>query len=128
MKIKIIDLLNMKANVEMLPVVFEYDGHLWRLCNNECEYYQENVLESIYLFEDYIPNNYDLLEILNEQVEIIEEDKKIEKLNDKTKYYFSTNASGLSQRERKELDAIFDKTWKKIDEIIDEVNKLKENK
>lgn len=121
MKIKIIDLFNMKANVEMLPVVFEYDGHLWRLCNNECEYYQENVLESIYLFEDYIPNNYDLLEILNDEIEIIEEDKKIEKIDNRhydetNKIYCGTKALG---------EQIF---VDKINEIIDEVNKLKENK
>ena len=121
MKIKIIDLLNMKANVEMLPVVFEYDGHLWRLCNNECEYYQENVLESIYLFEDYIPNNYDLLEILNDEIEIIEENKKIEKLGKNFTFEDNTNEMAKSDWQVSIIS-------QKINELIDEVNKLKENK
>ena len=63
---------------------------------------------------------------MNQEIEIIEEDKKIEKLNDKVRYYFSTVANGMTKRDREALDEMFEKCYKTIDELVDEVNKLKE--
>ena len=114
MKIKIIDLFNKIANNEILPVLIKYDGRLWKLCENEREYYREIFPESVYFFEDYIPNNFDLLCTLNDEVEIIEEEKEIEKIG---KIYDGFTDSYY--------DTCLETTIKKVDEIIDVVNKLK---
>lgn len=116
MKIKIIDLLNMNENklpnrIKVFNTIFEIVGKNYYATSGDYE--NMNLLEWVYDIDD-----------LNEQVEIIEEDKKIEKLNDKARYYFSTVANGMTKRDREALDEMFEKCYKTIDELIDEVNKL----
>ena len=110
MKIKIIDLLDKIANNDKVPkhilltnIVFHYD--------DDVQDY-ENDFE--YLFRD-IFSNFDRSEdFLNLEVEIIEEEKEIEKIgeiyNGFTDSYY---------------DTCLETTIKKVDEIIDVVNKLK---
>ena len=114
MKIKIIDLLNKRANGEQLPLQIKYRTIIYNLMADNT--YQSNVNNEFISFwgEDI---NY----ILNDEIEIIEEDKKIEKIDNRhydetNKIYCGTKALG---------EQIF---VDKINEIIDEVNKLKENK
>ena len=116
MKIKIIDLFNKIANNEKVPkhiilnnVVFHYD--------DDVQDY-ENDFE--YLFRDSFSNfdrSEDFLNIEVEEVEIIEEEKEIEKIGEIydgfTDSYYDTC-----------LETII----KKVDEIIDVVNKLKKEK
>ena len=116
MKIKIIDLLNMNENklpnrIKVFNTIFEIVGKNYYATSGD--YKNMNLLEWVHDIDD-----------LNEQVEIIEEDKKIEKLNDKARYYFSTVANGMTKRDREALDEMFEKCYKTIDELIDEVNKL----
>lgn len=100
--IKIIDLLNKIANGEEVPKKIKYNDEIW-------EYYKD--------LGDYIragkPNTlftmYYIHKILNNEVEIIEEDKKIEQI------YTLNNESDE-----------FRVLANKINELIDEVNKLKE--
>ena len=109
MKIKIIDLFNKIANNEKVPkhiilnnVVFHYD-------DNVQDY--ENDFE--YLFRDSFSNfgrSEDFLNIEVEEVEIIEEEKEIEKIT----LQFSET--------QKEKNRLFKD---KINELVDEVNKLK---
>ena len=113
MKIKIIDLFNKIANNEKVPnhiisnnVVFHYD-------DNVQDY--ENDFE--YLFRDSFSNfgrSEDFLNIEVEEVEIIEEEKEIEKIG---KIYDGFTDSYY--------DTCLETTIKKVDEIIDEINKLK---
>ena len=110
---KIIDLLNKIARGEEPPEkikysekrIYEYEG----LSNN---YYCKE-------FDDYLLDDCDLC-ILNDEVEIIEEDKKIEKLND----YFR-GEKWFNEIGQQRLDDNFDKFAEKINELIDEVNKTK---
>lgn len=109
MKIKIIDLFNKIANNEKVPnhiisnnVVFHYD-------DNVQDY--ENDFE--YLFRDIFSNfdrSDDFLNLEVEEVEIIEEEKEIEKIT----LQFSET--------QKEKNRLFKD---KINELVDEINKLK---
>ena len=114
MKIKIIDLLNMKSDFKKMPKKICYDKRLWLLANDGIDYWLEDKIDEIWLFQDYIPNNFDLLCALNDEVEIIEEEKEIEKLG---KIYDGFTDSYY--------DTCLETTIKKVDEIIDVVNKLK---
>ena len=125
MKIKIIDLFNKIYNQEDVPRKIILDNHIWEYLSEYNDY--KNEYKS-YLFGYYIANYDDVYDFLSKKVEIIEEDKNIEKLNDKARYYFSTIANGMTKRDREALDEMFEKCYKTIDELIDEVNKLKENR
>lgn len=107
MKIKIIDLLKMKLN-DNLPKEIFFEKHQWILAENEADYWQgDEEKYTVWLFEEYIPSNFDLLNILNNEVEIIEEEKKIEFLRTATN------------------DKVLVEFKDKINEVIDAVNKLK---
>ena len=121
MKIKIIDLLNKIANDEEVPekikiknVIYEYRGYMY--CTEKANYQD---------IEDYLFGKWNF-NILNDYVEIIEEPKKIEKIEmyqDEEGHYF------LNKQDRKvyvncdEMDFMVDK----FNELIDEINNLKEN-
>ena len=111
MKIKIITLLNKIANNEKVPkhilltnIVFHYDDDV-----------QDYENDSEYLFRDSFSNfdrSEDFLNIEVEEVEIIEEEKKIEKIN-----YEEHIGIDLSEA-----------VCKKINELVDKINKLKKEK
>ena len=67
---KIIDLLNKIANGEEVPEIIKYNNFIYKYNKDICDYDGDD----LYLF-----GNTDKL---NEEVEIIEEDKKIEKIKD----------------------------------------------
>lgn len=92
---KVIDLLNKIANGEEVPKRFMYDDKEFYLQSKDCWRCDDAIFEECFILED-----------LNKEVEIIEEDKKIEKL-DTLPFY-------------KEAQLV-----SKINEIIDIVNKLK---
>nr|DAX16897.1 MAG TPA: hypothetical protein [Caudoviricetes sp.] len=78
--------------------------------------YADNSINRILLFEYYVRNNK-----LNDEIEIIEEDKKIEKLDLPCIAEFKR----MSVAERYLVTA---KEYDVLNELIDEVNKLKEGK
>ena len=103
---KVIELLNKIANNEELPNKIKYRIYEY-FYNEDVKVYQryESDNEDTYsLGEDWMLDHS-----LNENIEIIE-DKKIEKLNPKANFI--------------EDEEVLDK----INELIDKVNKLKENK
>ena len=105
---KVIDLLNKIANGEKPPKKIKYDNKICFYDEEKKDYY---VNGDFCLCEDYISFN---LEDLNDEVEIIEEDKKIEM---------------LPMIEEDELYVAYleiNQTRRKINEIIDYINK--ENK
>ena len=126
MKIKVIDLLNKIANGEEIPkkillngIVFEYQGDDYL--------YKDEDKKEHWLFSANYTDKYMWLEnFLKAKVEIIEEDKKIEKIEiyeDEDGHYF------LNKQDRKvyvncvEMDFMVDK----FNELIDEINNLKDN-
>ena len=114
MKIKIIDLLNKIANgEESINVETKYDSDDWEKYDFLFNLYKE--------FEH--KNNYEIVEFLNDYVEIIEEPKKIEKIDEILRIDDLIPPYGENEY----------KAWKniiiqqnKINELIDEINNLKE--
>lgn len=103
-KIKIIDLLNKIANKEKVPNEIIYEGkHYYNVGNEEQAYYENSELDDCMLFLAIYNEKG-----LNDYVEILEEDKKIELLIKKN---FTRNQKQIAN---------------KINEIIDYLNK--ENK
>ena len=109
MKIKVIDLLNKIANNEEVPEKIMFDEWLYIYNEREKTYYDE---EDRTLWQSY---NF---KILTDEAEIIEEPKKIEKLNDKLGLF----GDGNTQKIINELNY----TRTIINELIDEINNLKE--
>ena len=101
---KIIDLLNKIANGEEPKI--KYDNHILKYNKNEEKFIDKDGLNSLY--------EIDFSE-LNDEVEIIEEPKKIEKL---AKNITDNACSTIDQRT----------IANKINEIIDEINEMKEGK
>ena len=105
MKIKIIDLLNKIANGEELPKKIKFLNSIWEYCKDGST-------------QDYINDYYTCLMgfvainkvDLNDEAEIIEEPKKIEKID-----FGTLNTQKEKNRAMKDT----------INELIDEINKLK---
>ena len=112
MKIKIIDLLNKIAEGKELPEKFMYKGHLYYRQKTKGICYRCDELNEI--FEECL-----VLEDLNDTVEIIEEPKKIEKVTVREKTLSFPNGEWTARN--------MDKAFAiKINELIDEINNLKE--
>lgn len=121
-EIKIIDLLNKIANGEEVPKKIRYDGNDYYFCN-PCRTYE--VIESSELCGKDL---YNLLDNLNDKVEIIEEDKKIEKIEIRQDINTGNNFILNKQGKRCYLTTHSKIIAEKINELIDEVNALKEDK
>lgn len=123
MKIRLIDLLNKIYNNDNIPKKIIYDNCKWEYLSEYSDY--KNEYKS-YLFGYYIANYDDIHSFLNQEIEIIEEDKKIEKLNienDSPTHFYITNEYGTKCGLTKHSKMIADK----LNEIIDVVNKLVED-
>lgn len=108
MKIKIIDLL-IKIAKEEAPKKIRYQSKIWNYCKDTQDYTDG----TSYLIADGVDYVYKP-KFLNDEVEIIEEEKEIEKIG---KIYDGFTDSYY--------DTCLETTIKKVDEIIDVVNKLK---
>ena len=106
---KVIDLLNKIANDEEVPNKIKYDDRFY-IFNEKKNNYYEN--ETCSINWDYVA-----LHCLNEEIEIIEENKKIEKIDTQ---YFDDERYTPEQR--------LNVCMNYIDDLIDEVNKLKGEK
>ena len=111
MKIKIIDLLNKIANNEEVPEKIMFDEWLYIYNEREKTYYDE---EDRTLWQSY---NF---KILTDEVEIIEETKKIEKIARCDSIKMTHYGELYKPTENEEILRI------KINELIDEINNLKE--
>lgn len=110
MKIKMIDLLVKIANgEESINVETKYDSDDW---------VKDDFLFNLYNEFEH-KNNYEIVEVLNDYVEIIEEPKKIEKITVREKTLGFPNGEWTARN--------MDKAFAiKINELIDEINNLKE--
>lgn len=119
MKIKLIDLLVKIANGEKVPKKIKFMNSIWEYCKNGST-------------QDYI-NDYDkcLMEFipinkvgLNDEVEIIEEPKKIEKIE---MVGCNVRVPALNNElVGTDTPLALETTIVKVNELIDEINNLKE--
>lgn len=108
---KVIELLNKKANKEEVPNRIKYQNKIYHYRGDDYSTFDEDWLFS----ENYTNKTAWLYEFLNDEVEIIEEDKKIEKID----------IGKMLQTKKWKRDK---KTYQTINKLIDEVNKLKGDK
>ena len=111
---KVIDVLNKIAHCEEVPDKIRYGGYIWKY-SGDFDYHSGDANE--YYDDKFLCTGIDdVNEFLNTEVEIIEEDNKIEKLNEDELY--------LTEFQQKII-------VRKINEIIDsrmkEIEKLKVN-
>lgn len=126
MKIKIIDLLNKIAKGEEVPEDIEFKGEMFGFYKGNYTYCDENNCDR-WLFDDL----YEILDILNNEVEILEDNtEEIEELeitstsgNEFDKWYI--NDKHIANQGSS--DMAFVDIANKINEVIREVNKLKES-
>lgn len=115
MKIKVIDLLVKYANRELTHIKTKYNNYLVN------KWDEEDFLYDVYKeFSDR--NNDEIIEFLNDYVEIIEEPKKTEKMARCDDVKMTHYNELYEPTENEEI------LMNKINELIDEINNLKENK
>ena len=114
MKITIYELIGLIKDGKV-PKKIKYEDEIWE-CSEE-EYY--SCKDGRILLGDLF-FNYKIQTFINDEVEIIEEPKKIEKLPLPSFDEFKS----MSAEERYVITA---KEYDLLDELIDEINKLKEN-
>ena len=123
MKIKIIELLNRIVNGEEVPEKIKWDNLIYVLKQDSIDghfyYIRENTDYSVgnLFFSDLTMGD------LNDEVEIIEEDKTIKELQfDSDEKYIKT-ITGTTNKMRN-IDVTL---ATKINELVKEINKIKEN-
>lgn len=118
MKIKIIDLLVKMANREELPKKIKYRDKIWEYTTTV---FGEGYQYYSILYQEWktLQDQVYLEECLNDYVEIIEEPKKIEKITVREKTLGFPNGEWTARN----MDKAF---ATKINELIDEINNLKE--
>ena len=123
MKIKIIDLLNKIANNEEVPKKIKYKDNVYYLGKNmvDLHTYQTEGSNNTRKLSLIINNEY---LNLNDYVEIIEEDKKIEKIKSNGDEFYSDYIDAWISKNK--TDAYCEFLMNKINELIDEINNLKE--
>ena len=120
---KIIDLLVKISQGERMPKKIKYEGYVWEYDKVAKDYYRNDIDEEyIYLFQELFKKETGFF--INNEVEIIEENKKIEKIkilidDINTEYVANDKGEKLSYSKS---DLMF---ADRINELIDEVNKLK---
>lgn len=77
---KIIDLLVKISQGEKMPKKIKYEGYVWEYSTDAKDYYRDDTDEEyIYLFQDLFEK---AIYFLNNEVEIIEEDKEFEDIRE----------------------------------------------
>lgn len=110
---KIIDLLVKISQGEKMPKKIKCEGYVWEYDKVAKDYYRNDIDEEyIYLFQELFKKETGFF--INNEVEIIEEPKKIE-------HCLKSDRFLCDKAEIEHLRT-------KIDELIDEVNKLKGEK
>ena len=113
-KIKVIDLLNMISRGEEVPKKIKYEKDTYIHIDNYCYYCEDtNLILSDRIFAEYSK--------LNDEVEILEETKKIEKIARCDSIKMTHYGELYKPTENEEILRI------KINELIDEINNLKGN-
>ena len=119
MKIKVIDLLVKIANREEVPKKIKWENIIYAYSEYDKDYleypFSNEEYKGLFDMRDSI-----LTQFLNDEVEIIEEPKKIEKITVREKTLGFPNGEWTARN--------MDKAFAiKINELIDEINNIKEN-
>lgn len=114
---KVIDLLNKIANGEEVPEKFRFAGQIFE---KQGSYIEDEDGDSIFesIFTDF--SN------INDEVEIIEENNKIEKLDSWTVSVGRVDERNIEEYIHKLFRQQFE-IFNKLNEIIDEINKIKKD-
>ena len=124
MKIKISDLVNKVINREEMPKEVLFNGNIYKWCNDIGDYRKDG-WGSCLMIRD-IFDNFDrygsFYNMLFEDVEIIEEPKKIEKIKQLNNVAGSKELIELKDKQQINNHILKDK----INELIDEINNLKD--
>lgn len=127
MKITMYELLGLVKDGKA-PKKIKYKDKIWKYIKSDKEYLDtSNYIDA--LFSCFIDGEY-ILNLINNEVEIIEEPKKIGKLEtykEKEGEDYFANILKLSPNSECEIDEALSTTIDKLNELIDEINKLKEN-
>nr|DAW20933.1 MAG TPA: hypothetical protein [Caudoviricetes sp.] len=127
MKIKISDLVNKVINREEMPKEVLFNGNIYKWCNNIGDYRKDG-WDSCLMIRD-IFDNFDrygsFYNMLFEDVEIIEEPKKIEKIKSNGDEFYCDYTDTWISKDK--TDAYCEYLMNKTNELIDEINNLKEN-
>ena len=121
---EVIDLLNKIVNGEAVPKMIYYGAKTYHYNNYNHSYIHYNIMDK----EEYLTTNYRIEQILNDEIEIIEEDKQIEKIE--INYARDIEEKIFYEESDKPNhcilgDAGTELLINKINEIIDKLNKLK---
>lgn len=114
---KVIDLLNKIANDEDVPKTIRYKGQILYFDEKLQDYYDVNDMNAL------IGNYYSGK--LNSEIEILEENKPIEKISCQT---YGLYHSDVETEFVKQLNKQTAEFRNKLNEVIEELNKLKEEK
>lgn len=110
---KIIDLLVKTSESEDPPKKIKYKNHIWyydKMTQDYCRNDTDGLY--VYLFQNLFQSETDIF--INDEVEVIEEDEKIE------------HCKGYEDFDC--MDELIEHLREKIDILIDEINKMKEGK
>lgn len=123
---KIIELLVRASKDEKMPRKIKFNKAIWEYN----EYSGDYIHQGCCLFKDLFEYKR-VYDFINNKVEVIEEDKKIEKLYP----IYGSRLIDLGDKDQIKngksityLILILNKMSKKIDELTDEINKMKEGK
>ena len=117
MKITIYELLGLVKDGKA-PQKIKYEYSIYELTSERNDYYCKNEMR-------WFTNEINSLGVLNEDVEIIEETKKIEKIKSNGDEFYSDYIDTWISKNK--TDAYCEFLMNKINELIDEINNLKEN-
>ena len=123
--IKIIDLLNKIANGEKVPEKIRYDDIIWTIDYAIGDYYRHINTTSEWLCEKYSVKR-SIRGFINDTVEIIEDNDKLEKMQDFDLTLKETNVTKDLELTYEGVSKTFNYAWHKIDGIIDHINKIEE--
>lgn len=111
---KIIDLLIKISKNEKVPKKIKYNNKIWEYNGYQGDFKRNEENEVVYFFEKLF-NFTRTAKFINDEIEIIEEDKKIKKLE----------FEGGKIEDKLFVARYITHNRAKINELIDEVNKLK---
>ena len=121
--IKIIDLLNKIANGEEVPKKIRFDNTNWnRICGEKYVYYVNDTDNDLFIY--FFRKNITFT--LNDEVEIIEEEKEIEKIKSNGIDFYSDCINVWINKE--ETVAYCEFLMNKVNELIDAVNEIRKEK
>ena len=122
-KIRVIDLLNKIANGEEIPKKIKWENIIYAYSEYDKDYleypFSDEEYRGLFDMRDSI-----LTQFLKDEVEIIEEPKKIEKIKSNGDEFYCDYIDTWISKDK--TDSYCEYLMNKINELIDEINNLKE--